>query len=77
MNNIYNKMTIYVHNKISNTHTRKYLCCSWNIHIYEACLVSKISFQCDLQTSIQLFSHPKYIVLYGALIIFVVGSGQK
>ena len=25
----------------------------------------------------QLFCHPKYSVLYGALMIFVVGSGQE
>ena len=25
----------------------------------------------------QLFCHPKYSILYGALIIFVVGSGQE
>ena len=25
----------------------------------------------------QLFCHPKYSILYGALMIFVVGSGQE
>ena len=41
-----------------------------NIYIY-------ICNSCMTQTGMQLFCHPKYSVLYGTLMIFVVGSGQE
>ena len=28
-------------------------------------------------SDVQLFCHPKYSILYGVLMIFVVGSGQE
>ena len=38
----------------------------------------RISNSCMTQTGMQLFCHPKYSILYGALmILFVVGSGQE
>ena len=31
----------------------------------------------NIHIHMQLFCHPKYSILYGALMIFVVGSGQE
>ena len=38
------------------------------LHVHNSCMT---------QTGMQLFCHPKYSILYGALMIFVVGSGQE
>ena len=36
-----------------------------------------ISHMTSNRLMVQLFCHPKYSILYGALMIFVVGSGQE